>query len=67
MYAVCTDIYKPYLVVASFNTEEEAEEFAKVPAVLAYSDELENGEEDVVIYPEQMWIEEVMDDDIMPF
>lgn len=67
MYAVCTDVYKPYLVIADFNTKEEAEEFIKVPAVLLYADELENGEEDVVVYPKQMWVEEVMDDDIMPF
>jgi hypothetical protein len=45
-------------LLESFETQEAADKFMKNKYVLFYADELENAEEDVIINPEDMFIEE---------
>ena len=67
-YAVCTNYYGAVVDLDYFNTKDEAEDFMKRPCIMFYADEIEDAEEDEVIYPYEMWIEEdPKDKDDVPF
>ena len=66
MYRVCAHYCWTTISVDEFETEQEAENCAKNPVVLFYKDEIENGEEDEVIYPNEMWVEEALPFDDPP-
>ena len=55
MYRVCTIYDNNLILLAEFNTEEEADKFMQHKYIIAYEDETEDGEE-VVINPEEMAI-----------
>ena len=65
MFRVCTYCGNYPIEIASFDTKAEAEIYMSQPAVMAYADEFCCGEEDYIVYPEEMWIEEEQDE--IPF
>lgn len=56
-YSVCTKYCGSVVELENFDLLEDAENFMKRPCTLFYADEMEDGEEDEVIYPDEMWIE----------
>ncbi len=64
-YIVCTNYCGADVELGRFDTQYEAKDFASRPYVMFYADEMENGTEDEVIYPSEMWIEESTLDDLM--
>ncbi len=81
MYQVCAKYCGTTISLEEFDTQEEANHFTEAPYVLFYKDEIENGTEDEIIYPNEMWVEEALpftdppvkqpeynfDDDDLPF
>ena len=66
-YRVCTRSYcNVPAMLGVFDTEEEAARFMTIPFVSAYADEMENADEDEIIYPSEMYIEE-FDENEIPF
>ena len=55
---VCAHYCGTTILIDSFKTEEEAKEFMKHDYILYYADELENAEEDEIIYSNEMFIED---------
>lgn len=55
---VCAKYCGAVIELAEYEKQEDAEEFMKNPCILFYADEILDGEEDEVIYPYEMWIEE---------
>ena len=51
------------ILIDTFKLREDAEEFIKHDYILHYADEIENGEEDDIIYSDEMFIS----DDEIPF
>ena len=58
MVNVCAKYCGSTILLAQCDTEKDAEEFMKKPYTLFYADEIENGEDDEVIYPHEMFIED---------
>ena len=63
MVNVCAHYCGTTILLESFETKTEAEEFMQHDYVLHYADEIENGEEDEIIYSDEMFIS----DDEIPF
>ena len=59
-FVVCAKYCGSVIELDEFKTQDEAVAFTKNPFVLFYADEMENGEEDEIIYPKEMWIEEYL-------
>ena len=62
MINVCAKYCGSTIILAECETESEAEQFMKNDYVLFYADEIENGTEDEIIHPDEMFI-----DDEIPF
>ena len=60
MYHVCAKYCGAVIELENFEDMNQTTDFMKQPMVLFYKDEIEGGEEDEVIYPNEMWIEENM-------
>jgi len=60
MYQVCAKYCGTTISLEEFETQEKAEHFSESPFILFYKDEIENGEEDEIIYPSEMWVEEAL-------
>ena len=58
MINVCANYCGATILLESFETKDEAEEFMTHDYVLFYADEIENGEEDEIIYTDEMFIED---------
>lgn len=58
MINVCTKYGDTIILLESFETKEEAEEFMKYDYVLNYADELENAEEDEIVHSDEMFLED---------
>lgn len=58
MINVCANYCGATILLESFETEEQAKEFMKHDYVLFFADEIENAEEDEIIHPYEMFIEE---------
>lgn len=56
-YSVCAKYCGAVVELENFDLLEDAENFMKRPYTLFYADETEDGEEDEVIHPAEMWIE----------
>ena len=56
-YIVCAKYCGSVIELESFDTEDEAYDFMQEPYTLFYEDEIDDGEEDEVIYPDEMWVE----------
>ena len=57
MIKVCENYCGSTILLAEFEKEEEANEFMKHNYILFYADELDNAEEDEIIYPNEMFID----------
>ena len=55
-YIVCTDVYGHPMMLNQFDYKDDALHFMKYPCVLWYKDEIENGENDEIIQPEDMYL-----------
>ena len=58
MINVCAYYCGTVILLDSFETKEDADEFMRHNYILHYSDELENAEEDELIYADEMFIED---------
>lgn len=58
MINVCAHYCGTTILLESFETEEEAKEFMKHEYILYYADELEDQDEDDIIMPAEMFIED---------
>ena len=58
MVNVCADFCGSTVLLAQNIPEEEAYEFIKHKYVMFHADELEDGDEDIIIYPSEMFISE---------
>ena len=56
-YDVCTKYCGEPILLEEFEEEEDALNFMSRPYTLYYKDEIENGTEDEVIYPKDMYME----------
>ena len=63
MINVCAHYCGTTILLDSFENKEDAEEFMKHDYVLHYADEIENAEEDELIYSDEMFIS----DENIPF
>ena len=54
---VCAHYCGTTILLESFETKKEAEEFMKNNYILHYADEIEDGEEDELIYADEMFLE----------
>lgn len=57
MIRVCANHDNKLIMIDEFWTIEEAQSFMKNKYVLHYADEFEDADEDEIIYPEEMFIE----------
>ena len=66
MYRVCAHYCGTTIGLEDFETLEEAEEFKKAPYVMCYYDEMGklDEEDNDLIYPDEMFVEEVDEDEI---
>ena len=58
MINVCANYCGSIILLESFETKDEAEEFMTHDYILFYADEIENGEKDEIIYTNEMFIED---------
>jgi len=58
MINVCAHYCGTTILLESFKTKKEAKEFMKNDYILHYADEIEDGEEDDLIYSDEMFIED---------
>lgn len=64
MYTVCANYCNSTVILDTFKTEEEAENFMKHDYILIHSDEFADEQEDDIIHPDEMFIS---NDDEIPF
>ena len=57
-YIVCAHYCGTVIELETFENKDLAEEFAMYPCELYSADETEDGIEDEIIYPDEMWVEE---------
>ena len=57
MFNVCARYCGTTILLESFEKKKDAEEFMKKDYILHYADEIEDGEEDELIYADEMFLE----------
>lgn len=58
MINVCANYMGTVILLDSFNTKDKADEFMSHDYILHYANEIEDAEEDEVIHPDEMFIED---------
>lgn len=58
MINVCCNYCGSIILLESFDNQDDADSFMKNQYVLFYADEIEDAEEDVIISPDEMFIED---------
>ena len=58
MVNVCANYMGTVILLKSFNTKDKANEFMQHDYVLHYADEIEDAEEDDVIFADEMFLED---------
>lgn len=68
MIKVCAHYCGTTILLEEFETLEEAEEFMTHNYILHYEDEMENADDDELIYADEMFIDnDTEEDDELPF